>query len=522
MSLVNDLLIEAERKRSGARPTRTLRLDDLVPTRRRASRAGPAIGLGAVGVALALFASIAIGLRLGHDLRSHDLVAGARSAVAAVAAKRVSTELGLDSQNVPTHATTLRPVRVEAVELERVPTLTRLRIRTDARTTHRFTHDATQGRLDLVLESASLVEPSAPFALLDTPIRALDLRAEGSDVSFTLTLDPEVRSQLRWLELTQGAVLLLELKSPPSVAAAGAIAGDSSTAAGDAGDPLAAVEMAEPEEIGLATALPAEEPAREPAAAAPIPASPAPIEELTSEELDPEELGFEELGFAGADRSIEPGLGDPATLRIERSHRDRVREAEAERARTLAQTIAAARRARDEERLVEADALYAEAVLIAPRQAGVIVEWSELLFEQGRATEAIELVERARSEAPRNGPLLMAHARLLERQGALDRAIGLLEQSRLAVTEAPDVHALVAAYHQRAGDHAAALDRYEAVLRRFPEEPRNWMGLGISLEALGRSTEARDVYRIALQVGDLPGGTRRWVMDRLAALGRKD
>ena len=90
------------------------------------------------------------------------------------------------------------------------------------------------------------------------------------------------------------------------------------------------------------------------------------------------------------------------------------------------------------------------------------------------------------------------------------------------MTVAPDVHALAAAYEQRAGNHAAAIERYERILHRFPEEPRGWMGLGISLESVDRPREARDVYRIALQVGELPRSSRQWVMGRLSALGEKD
>ncbi len=63
---------------------------------------------------------------------------------------------------------------------------------------------------------------------------------------------------------------------------------------------------------------------------------------------------------------------------------------------------------------------------------------------------------------------------------------------------------------------------YGKLLRRFPEESRSWMGLGISLEAVGRRDEARDVYRISLQVGELPRETRRWIGTRLVALGEGD
>ena len=57
MSLVNDLLIEAERRRGGSRQARDIRLDDLVPNRQAArSRRAPSpagklrLMLGLVGI----------------------------------------------------------------------------------------------------------------------------------------------------------------------------------------------------------------------------------------------------------------------------------------------------------------------------------------------------------------------------------------------------------------------------------------------------------------------------------------
>ncbi len=219
---------------------------------------------------------------------------------------------------------------------------------------------------------------------------------------------------------------------------------------------------------------------------------------------------------------ISPSLGNPAELRIERSRQDHEREDRAALRARIERTLADARRARTAERFEEADSLYAEVVLLAPGDTSALVEWSALLAEHGRAEKALALLESARTRAPRDATLLIAHARLLGLQGDLAAAIRLLDASGLAVTESPDVHVLAAAYHQRAGDHPAAIERYEQILRRFPDESRGWLGLGVSLEAVGRRDEARDVYRIALQVGELPPGSRRWLTTRLAALGQED
>ena len=116
----------------------------------------------------------------------------------------------------------------------------------------------------------------------------------------------------------------------------------------------------------------------------------------------------------------------------------------------------------------------------------------------------------------------MLHAHLLESSQRRDQAIELLDRAGFSLTEAPDVHALAAAYLQRAGQHELAIDRYETIVRRYPQKSQWWMGLGISLEARKRNAEAVDVYRIAMQIGDLPRPTRQWLSGRVEALSEGD
>jgi MSHA biogenesis protein MshN len=491
VSLVNDLLIEAERRRVGQRAPRPTRLDDLVPTRERSGRP-PArlrsrrawLGL-ASGVAFALLAVVAAAL-LGSLVSApgHRLPLSSESPppVAARVADRAPTA---SPDSAAQAVTVRRPVRVESISLERLPGLTRLRIVTDARATHRLELDPDGVRLDLVLANAALVEPTAAIELLDTPIRTLDLQSEPPDLRLALDLDAEVHTQTRWLELARGAALILDLQSLP-------------VAASDA--PVELAPLASDSSSRLA----------------PVGAPPS--------DPSPESIiaAVEPVTRASVDRVYSPDLGDPAALRIERSRGDREREERSARREQLAGALEAARRARSEGRLDDADTQYAEIALLAPNDRVALVEWSDLLTELGRPQDALALIASARDRAPRDQSLLIAQAALLERSGDIDAAIALLDGSGLALTEAPDIHALAAAYQQRAGNHETAIDRYEQILRRFPEESRGWMGLGISLEAVGREHEARDVYRIALRVGELPGSSRQWVTGRLAALGEKD
>lgn len=498
MSLVDDLLIEAERRRGSARAPRGVRIDDLVPIRKgEASRApsdGPRALLRPLGIFVA-FAGLAaivalapiemLGERLAAISPPDPQPSLARPpAPPAVAAPPVEAPFAVAAAPASSAITleVARPVRVDSIALERLSSGARLRIIADAETPHRIDHAPGSDRFDVVLSGARLAAPEATLDLLDTPIRSLDLQAAHPDLRIALELDPEVRVQSRWLALPTGAALIIELQAP-AAAAIDAFADPASM--GPEPDALAAAAL--PFSIDR-------EFARSERPRAPEP----------------------------ADRVISPPLGDPAELRIERSSRDQAREQQRALRERIEAMRAEALRARSAGRIEEAEGLYGEIVRLAPGDPQALVDWSELLAESGRTDEAITLVERARERAPREAFLLLTQARLLGRKGDLARAIEILDTSGLAVTESPDVHALAAAYHQRAGDHATAIERYERLLRRFPEESRGWLGLGISLEAVGRRDEARDVYRIALQVGELPTGSRRWLTTRLSALGQED
>ncbi len=147
---------------------------------------------------------------------------------------------------------------------------------------------------------------------------------------------------------------------------------------------------------------------------------------------------------------------------------------------------------------------------------------AKILIGLGQHAEALEVVRAARREFVRDADLTLLEARLLEATGRLEAAIEMLAETDFTIAEAREIHALLAAYRQRAGRHASAIDGFETLLRHHPEQARWWMGLGISLEATERNPEAARAYRIALQLGELSSATRRWLTSRMTALGSEE
>jgi MSHA biogenesis protein MshN len=104
-------------------------------------------------------------------------------------------------------------------------------------------------------------------------------------------------------------------------------------------------------------------------------------------------------------------------------------------------------------------------------------------------------------------------------QAELNDPIGALQTLEQVAPEARDesFHALAAAVAQRAGQHDRAIAEYGEALRSAPGNAVAWVGLGVSLQALGRNEQALAAYRGAAQ-GALSADLRRFVNSRIEAL----
>ena len=73
---------------------------------------------------------------------------------------------------------------------------------------------------------------------------------------------------------------------------------------------------------------------------------------------------------------------------------------------------------------------------------------------------------------------------------------------------------------QRAGRHEEAVKHYLVALRSDPSMP-NWLvGIGISMQALGRENDAAEAFQRAKDGGQLPAAFIAFVDQRLHQLKR--
>jgi tetratricopeptide (TPR) repeat protein len=494
MSLVNDLLIELDRNRSGAARSDSAPLDGLSP--RKQPTPAPTSSASRVPVVLALIAAGCLGFGIAQFGSAPEVDAAEDTSAASLAAHsapspastpeaalpRVSAprpqaiagdiELsGLAERIAGPKAGPItpfegmlrieRPIALQDLRIEQTGTATRVEITTDRSAEYRIDPGISKGAFNIVLEDAVLREPLPTLDLYGTAIRSVQTQHEDDAVRVELTLDADSHVQSQRVDRTEGALLIFDFQPTKKRAAAAAPRANTRR------------RVAETAKISGRSS------------------NPSTIAE-------------------------KPASG----MKISRSANDRKR-VDREDARQRAElAVASARTAREAGDLAGAAHFYETARKASPGQHDAIVEGASVLQAMNQTEEALALIEQARAAQPRDPVYLMVHAQILA-EDDLPGAIKLLDAAGVSVSAAPEVHALTAAYLQKNGQHDSAIARYESILRRYPKRPKSWMGLGISLEARGRTAEAVDVYRIAMQLGELPGRSRGWISARIEALSEE-
>ncbi len=139
------------------------------------------------------------------------------------------------------------------------------------------------------------------------------------------------------------------------------------------------------------------------------------------------------------------------------------------------------------------------------------------LAHRGDFSGAEKLLAAGLQEVPGEPRFAGMWARMLVEQGNLARALNILKLASPPVAGNETYHALHAAVLQRAGHHQEVVGLYRALLLSQPSSGTWWMGLGLSLEALGERAEARHAYTKAQGSGSLRGKVLQFVEQKLAA-----
>lgn len=229
---------------------------------------------------------------------------------------------------------------------------------------------------------------------------------------------------------------------------------------------------------------------------------------------DPEERKAESVAKRSEPESIViPGTvagAPPASVQKSERARSPAEQAESQFARAMALLR--------EGRSSEAEAGLASALATDPRHKPARQALVSLLLEQRRLADAVPVLKAGLQLDPDQAQFAFVLARIQADRQDYTGALETLGAVRSSTAASGDFNNLFAVVLQRLSRHREAIERYRAALQAAPGNGASWMGLGISLEALGEREDATDAYRRAMASGTLSADARTYVDQKIREL----
>lgn len=163
----------------------------------------------------------------------------------------------------------------------------------------------------------------------------------------------------------------------------------------------------------------------------------------------------------------------------------------------------------------EAVARYQTALTENPGHAAARQSLAALLIELRRYDEVDALLQKGIALPAVRLASTLALARLKVERGQAAAALELLLGNAAAGERSADYQGFAAALLNRAGRHREAAERYQAATQLAPGDGRWWAGLGIALDAEGKTAAAREAYQKASGLPGLPADLALHVEQRL-------
>ncbi len=138
-----------------------------------------------------------------------------------------------------------------------------------------------------------------------------------------------------------------------------------------------------------------------------------------------------------------------------------------------------------------------------------------LLLEDKRIDDAERVLREGVKANPKHSMFAMLLARLQIERGTPWSALLTLQEGLPYAKQQADYQAFMAALLQRLEHHQEAVAHYRAALQATPNSGLWLMGLGMSLQALHRTDEARDAFQRASDAHNLNADLQEFVTQRL-------
>lgn len=141
-----------------------------------------------------------------------------------------------------------------------------------------------------------------------------------------------------------------------------------------------------------------------------------------------------------------------------------------------------------------------------------------LFFKNGELTQANEVLMVGLQQYPSYLPFIQLQASILVKQGEISNALTILQSISPSIQDNPEYYAFIAALYQRQGQYMIAARLYDQLVKINPEQSAWWVGLGVSLEAVGKRNAALEAYQQALAGEALSPLVRAYVENKVSKL----
>lgn len=154
-------------------------------------------------------------------------------------------------------------------------------------------------------------------------------------------------------------------------------------------------------------------------------------------------------------------------------------------------------------RMADARSGFEAALQIDPAYHAARQALAGVLIDARQPADAMLVLQEGLQLAPTQFGFAMMAARLHVERGEIDAAVQTLARSAEYGGNNADYAGFYAGLLQRQKRHAEAIDQFDRALRLRPGAGIWMLGMGMSLEALGRNAEAQEAFRRAKSSGNL-------------------
>jgi tetratricopeptide (TPR) repeat protein len=185
--------------------------------------------------------------------------------------------------------------------------------------------------------------------------------------------------------------------------------------------------------------------------------------------------------------------------------------------RRAADALALARSAIASGDLAEAEHILQEQLQRRPADRVARELLIGLMLRGDRQAQALRQLDSGLRHHPGHATFVLIKARLLAEAGNTAGAIELLRQDQEPGMDTVQKRQMLAALYQKARQFTEAAEQYRGLVEANSGSATAWVGLAISLDALG-DPDASEAYRRALSIGGLPDAADAYARRRVEEL----